>query len=401
MILVGGLFVAFAAPANGGYRIRVTAGSHAVRWAPVSLELPKELAGKFVMISDARTKGYVPTQKDSLDGKPALTWLIGELPAGGKMEYELTSPPAGSIPSETVSLFRVADDLEIRLNGGLFIRYVTKAGPKPYFWPIIGPTGKPVTRAFPMRDDVPDEAHDHPHHRSLWFTFDRVNDHDFWSESPKAGKTVHREYLHVTGGPVFGEFAARVDWISKEGVKICEDIRRMRVFCVPGAQLFDFEIRVIASEGDLSFGDSKEGLFAFRVAESMKVDQPKGSTGGTLINANGQRNRDAWGKRAQWCDYSGPVDGNLVGIAILDHPANFRHPTYWHARTYGLFAANPFGVRQFTGEKTHDGSHKIKRGDALRLRYRVYIHVGDHESARVAEVYRAYASAPSVRIESQ
>jgi hypothetical protein len=114
---------------------------------------------------------------------------------------------------------------------------------------------------------------------------------------------------------------------------------------------------------------------------------------GRMVNANGARGEKAiWGKRAEWVDYYGRVDGEDVGIAVFDHPSNLRAPTYWHARAYGLLAANPFGLRLFTRDRRQNGRYVIASGEALVLRYRVFIHQGDPASAGVAQAYSSFAA---------
>jgi hypothetical protein len=115
------------------------------------------------------------------------------------------------------------------------------------------------------------------------------------------------------------------------------------------------------------------------------------SPSGHMVNSNSATGeKGIWGQRADWVDYYGKVGGEEVGIAIFDHPENFRHPTYWHARGYGLFAANPFGIKEFTHNRQQDGSYTIPANESLTLRYRVFIHHGDYRQARVAEAYRQY-----------
>ena len=110
--------------------------------------------------------------------------------------------------------------------------------------------------------------------------------------------------------------------------------------------------------------------------------------------AKGQTNAEAWGKAAAWCDYHGPVKDNVVGIAVMNHPSSFRYPTYWHVRTYGLFAANPFGLSYFTKAAKNAGDFTVEAGQSITLNYRVLIHKGDEQEGRVAEVFRAYAATP-------
>lgn len=293
-----------------------------------------------------------------------------------------------------VQLSKTEDAVEVRINGELFTRYVFADAPKPYCYPVIGPTGKPVTRNYPMRE-VEGESKDHKHHRSFWFTFGEVNGVDFWSESPKAGKIVHREFEKLISGPVYGVIRSRNDWIAADGKKVCEETRRLRIYRTTSGRLMDFEVTIHATEGPVKMGDTKEGMMALRVASSMEVDRGKGH----IENSRGHKDGDTWGKQAEWCDYYGPVDGKTVGIAIMNHPSSFRHPTFWHVRTYGLFAANPFGLKAFTGGKGNVGTHTIPKGQSITFRYRIFIHEGTTREAKVADVYAAYAKAPEVTVE--
>ena len=279
------------------------------------------------------------------------------------------------------------DGVTVKLDGKLLARYVAKSGNKPIVWPIIGPNGKEITRQYPMRDALPDERADHPHHRSFWFTHGDVNGISFWHESSDTGEIVHKEYLEVSGGEK-AVIKTRNDWIGPDGIKICEDVRT-HTFGTDGERVwFDFDSTVTAGDAKVTFGDTKEGCCGVRVAGNVKTDAKKG---GRIVNSNGQTDREAWGQQAAWCDYYGPVDGKIVGIAIMNHPSSFRYPTYWHVRTYGLFTANPFGLSDFKGEPKGSGDHTLEPGEFFTLRYRILIHKGDEKEGKVAEAFKAYA----------
>ena len=298
------------------------------------------------------------------------------------------SPAAA--PKQGVQITRLADRLRVEINGQLFTEYFYKDVPRPYCYPLIGPGGVAMTRNYPMKD-TPGEAHDHPHHRSLWFAHGAINGQDFWSEQKAFGKTVHEDFLEVKSGKKEGVIRERNKWVAADGTVVCTDERTLR-FYNPGRaseRLIDFEITLKASNGELTFGDTKEGTMAVRLAETMKL---KGEVGkGHIINSAGVRDGETWGKRADWCDYYGPVEGKTVGIAIFDHPQNPRHPTWWHVRDYGLFAANPFGQHDF--EKLADktaGNLTVPAGKSVTFRYRFYLHEGDDQQAKVAERYQQY-----------
>jgi len=283
---------------------------------------------------------------------------------------------------------RDEDGVTVSVDGKLFTRYLIKSGAKPVLWPVLGPTGKEMTRAYPMRDAGPDERNDHIHHRSFWFTHGDVNGVDFWAENEGHGNIVHREFVTVAGGK-HAVIVTRNDWIGPDGKKICEDERHLTFGANDVARWVDFNVTVRANVGEVKFGDTKEGSFGVRVAGTMKVTA---NQGGTIINSEGQKDGETWGKPAKWVDYQGPVEGETLGIAILNHPSSFRYPTYWHVRTYGLFTANPFGLHHFKGSDSADGSHTMQKGESFTLRHRVLFHLGDDKVGRVADVFAEYAS---------
>lgn len=282
--------------------------------------------------------------------------------------------------------------VRVLFDGELFTEYVTNVGPKPFFWPIMGPGGKAMTRAYPM-EQIAGEKTDHPHHRSLWFTHGSVNGVDFWLEGDEGGKIVHREFTEIAVDQV-ARIAAQCDWIAPDGKKVCTDKRRIAFHVDDDSRVMDFDVTLIASEGPLTLGDTKEGSFGVRVPTVMDVDQPGGRSGGQIVNSEGLTDAAAWGKPAAWVDYHGRVGEETVGIAILNHPASFRYPTHWHVRTYGLFAANPFGLHDFYESTQYDGTHRMQANDSITLRYRVIFHRGDQVQAKIAEAFAAYSKSP-------
>jgi hypothetical protein len=240
-----------------------------------------------------------------------------------------------------------------------------------------------MTRAYPMSEENDEERKDHPHHRSLWFTHGDVNGLSHWHR-----ETIrHKEFGELAGGET-GTIVTRNEWLDADGKPICGDVRTLRFGTDGEARWIDFDITLTALDKPVGFGDTKEGCFGVRVAASMKVDAKQG---GRIVNSLGQTDKEAWGKSCPWVDYHGPVDGQTVGLAIFNHPTSFRFPTYWHVRTYGLFAANPFGLHDFQRGKDLDGSHTLAPGASMTLRYRVFLHRGDEKQGGVAKAYEAYA----------
>lgn len=290
--------------------------------------------------------------------------------------------------------------LSIKIDGQPFADYWTRAGSKPVVWPIIGPTGKPMTRFYPMGEGV-NEKKDHIHQRSLWFTHGIVNDIDFWAEESKdpkhkLGIIVHKGFVSVTSGPA-AVVVTRNDWVGPDGKRVCADQRRLAFGTDGTGRWIDFDIVLSATDGPVVFGDTKEGAFGMRVAETLKVDAKQG---GKIVDSEGRADKDAWGQTASWVDYYGPVDGQVVGITIFNHPDSFRYPTHWHVRTYGLFAANPFGLKDFPGSKGADGALKLDQSRSIHLFYRVLFHKGDEREGKVAEMWSTYAKQPRPKMPS-
>lgn len=294
--------------------------------------------------------------------------------------------------ADGVRIIRRADHLQVEIDGQLFTEYWFKDVPRPYYYPLMGPGEVPLTRNFPMRD-APHEQHDHPHHRSLWYAHGSVNRHDFWSEQRGFGKIVHTGFTRIESGRNQGLIRSRDNWVAPDGTVVCTDERTFRVYHPTAAseRIFDFEITLHASHGDLVLGDTKEGSMAMRLAPTLRL---KGEVGqGHILNSAGVRDDATWGKRADWCDYYGPVEGQTVGVAIFDNPQNPRHPTWWHVRDYGLFAANPFGEHDFEKLRNKSaGNLTVPSGKSITFRYRFYLHRGDTEQARVGQRYQAYVS---------
>lgn len=303
-----------------------------------------------------------------------------------------------------VELKQESDKVTVNIDGKLFTEYHFTGARRPYLYPIIGPTGGAMTRHWPLQDDLATEDHDHPHHKGLWWGHRMVNGAGFWEDSAKPdakiGQMIHDGFAEVKSGEDQGSLRAKNKWvIDGTGELVGTDERTITFYKGKDGPMIDFAITIKAGEKEMVFGDDKDGSMAIRVPESMRVEKtrpkgekvtPKGE--GHIITSEGKKDAEAWGSRANWCDYWGPVEGKTAGVAIFDNPENPRHPTWWHVRTYGLFAANPFGQAQF--EKLPDknaGEFKVPAGQSVTFRYRFYFHEGDTDQAKVAEHYKDYA----------
>lgn len=375
--------------------VRVTAQNHDYAEVPVSVVIAADQMTKKRSVP----KDAVPTAYQTEPAGPGmvrLTWIVRDLKKGQSRVYALT--PAASSGSSRVEIREDGANRDILVNGKLFTRYdTTTTKKKPFLYPLIGPGGKQVVRHWPMQE-VEGETRDHPHHKGMWFTHGEMNGVDFWADSDKSGSTVHTGYEAAHGGPFYGHLRTKTDWIAPDGKKLAEDVRDITIYNVSNGSLMDFTIAVKAVGGPLTWGDTKEGTFAIRVADTMRPDLGRGKKGeGVIENSEGLTQDATWGKSARWVDYVGPVEGETLGIAVFDHPENLRHPTTWHVRTYGLFAVNPFGLHDFDPalkDKADAGNHVTPEGQTTTFRYRIFIHRGTTKDARIPEVYAAYANPP-------
>ncbi|MEW6302297.1 MAG: PmoA family protein [Verrucomicrobiota bacterium] len=299
-----------------------------------------------------------------------------------------------------VTLTEQPGKVRVEINGQLFTEYVYEGAPRPYLYPIIGPTGAGVTRNYPMKK-VEGEETDHIHHRSLWWGHRHVNGFSFWEETGRQGTIKHDKFLEIKGGKDSGVIKAQSKWIATNNTLVATDVTTIRFHNVKQGRMLDYDITITApKDSEVVFGDDKDAAMAIRIAETMRLTHRKKegkktvtSKGeGHIVMSTGVRDSETWGKRAAWCDYYGPVEGKTVGVAIFDHPDNPRHPTWWHVRDYGLFAANPFGISQFEKLPNKEaGVMKIAPGQSVTFKYRFYWHEGDEKQGKVAERYADYA----------
>jgi len=312
-------------------------------------------------------------------------------------------PLVGRGQAQAVRFVRAANTVQVFIGGKAFTTYYfDPATAKAYLQPLRDARGIVVTRAFPVGDTIPaDHEHDpslEPHQRPLYFAHGDIGGYDFWTEevftkyyghaaSSRWGRVVFRSVDEMRGGPDSGTIRATFDLVGANQKPIGEETQQFTFQGDAHSRVIDCEFDIHANHGVLKMGDSKEGTFGIRVAPEL--DAPRGH----MVNSEGAEGEpQIWGKRATWVNYDGVIDGQSLGITIFDNPQSFRHPTYWHARGYGLFAANPFGTKEFTRDPARDGSYTIPAGQSVRFKYRVLIHEGNYKEARVAERYQQYAA---------
>ena len=307
------------------------------------------------------------------------------------------SATSGHAADETVTIKQADDRLCVLIDGEPFTEYIFRGHSRPVLFPIIGPHGLGMTRSFPIKIGVPGESHDHPHQKPMFFAYGWVNGVNFFAESPNSGKTVHDKLLKVESGSGRGQIQTTNNWVAPDGKIVCTDTRTLSFQAVPGGRAIDWEITIHASHGDVTFRDDKHGIMAIRMHPNLRLDNdPKRgvtTANGQAVNSEGVGGKAVFGKRAKWIDYWGKIDDKTVGIAIFDHPANPRYPTWWMARGYGYVAADPFGAHAIGGEPPGTGDMTIKAGKEITLRYRFVFHEGDPKQAQIEEQYRRYAEA--------
>ncbi|HDH06792.1 MAG TPA: hypothetical protein ENF87_00305, partial [Thermoproteales archaeon] len=198
-------------------------------------------------------------------------------------------------------------------------------------------------------------------------------------------------------GKVYAEFTARNLWTTSRGDKLLEEVRKVRFWRTFSRNLFiDYVVTLKATFQDVLLGDTKEGgIVSFRVAPEIRV---KGGRGKIENSFGGINEEESWGKRAHWCDYYGPLEGEIYGIAVFDNPTNPRHPTYWHVRNYGLMTANIFGISYFERKPGKPGNYFLKKGEKITFRYRIYIHKGSIVEANVPLKYIDYVFPPRILV---
>ena len=302
------------------------------------------------------------------------------------------------------------------VEGELFTAYFyPQSIKKPVLFPILTPSGHRITRGFPF-EQAAGERVDHPHHIGMWLNYGDVNGLDFWNNSDSVrsedrhryGQILHLETIGMESGDEEGRLSVSADWVGPDGAVLLEEKTLYQFRAEDGRRIVDRITTLTASDEEVLFRDNKEGMFALRVTRALEhpenspavftdengkaTDVPvldnEGVTG-HYINSEGVEGGDCWGKRARWMTLRGKIGNELISITILDHPGNPGYPTYWHARGYGLFSANPLGQRVFS-DGAEELNFTLPPGASTTFRYRVIIDEGaEHLSA--GEIEREFS----------
>jgi len=303
--------------------------------------------------------------------------------------------------------------IDVRINGNLFTSYVYDGQtPKPILYPIRTKSDKIVTRGFPF-EQRPNERVDHPHHAGLWFNYGDVNGLDFWNnsyaipaeEKHKYGTIFHQEILGLNEDE--GTLSAKAIWRSPDGVDLLEETTQF-VFSEEGNTRSIDRTTTLKALQDVSFKDNKEGMIGVRVTRELEIpsDKPAVYTdaegnvtevkalnnegvNGNYFGSEGLTGDDVWGTRNKWVKLEGNIEAETVSLTIIDHEKNIGYPTYWHARGYGLFAANPLGQAIFSeGKETLN--FKLNQGESVTFKFRILVHNGSKLSKKAIDESFAY-----------
>ncbi len=315
-----------------------------------------------------------------------------------------------------VSITVGKDTIEFKSGSAVVAKYaIAPTVAKPYLYPVLTPAGVAVTRGWPMDAAPPMGTKDHVHQKSVWFCHGDVIPEgielkiksankadkgvDFWSESKDANGPRHGTIRCVKVGEpkqhskTHASVETHNEWLSPDGLKIMEEIRVIHFIDSKDGRLFAFDITLRATVCPITFGDTKEGSFGIRVRDELRMEKKKDTIGGdgVMSSAEGKvGEKDIWGLPSAWIHTAGKVDGKEIGVAVFDHPSNPKPA--WHARAYGLVAANPFG-RDHSGFPSQKGKTdllKIAKGGEMKLKYAVYAHDGDVKAGKVAEAFEAF-----------
>jgi hypothetical protein len=292
------------------------------------------------------------------------------------------------LEAQQVTFHRVGGRIEVQLADQPFTTIQTDGFTKPVLYPVLAPGQVPMTRGWPL-EERPGEPHDHPHHKSVWFAHGNVNGADFWYDKAQI------QVVRVAVDEGRSECVLESRWLNG-GEELATDRSVLRFGFDERKRWLDWDLTVKAGAKPVTFGDTKEGTFAVRTHPDLQLTpNPKDNVPevfGKAINSEGERDKAIWGKRSRWVYYFGPVDGKQVGLMLMDHPGNLRHPTTWHARDYGLVAANPFGLHDFLGEPAGSGNLTLQPGESLRLVYRLLVHAGESSDEQRRDWYEEFAA---------
>jgi len=290
--------------------------------------------------------------------------------------------------------------VDVYIGGKIFTSFLyPDTLEKPVLYPVRAANGTIVTRSFPLAKKTGDPT-DHPHHVGIWFTYENVNGLDFWNNSyaiPKEKKYLYgwirTDSVVTISGNKKGTIFYHANWTNQQHEILMEESTFLEFSGDAHRRIID-RITVLTADTAISFNDAKDGLYGIRLAHALQIPASSTQTfkddrgnvttvaasqdkiaNGNYVTSEGKRGDDAWSSRGRWCKTFGKMGKDSVSIAIIDHPENPNFPTFWHARGYGLFAANPLGEKIFTNGKSSKNL-QLQNGESVTFRYRIVIDTG-------------------------
>lgn len=306
--------------------------------------------------------------------------------------------------------------VDVLVDGNLFTSYLYSDDisvlKKTTLYPIIAANGEAVTRGYPL-NTRPNERTDHPHHIGAWLNFGDVNGLDYWGNSDeiktpkdKLGTIRHDKIVSLKNGNGSSSMVVVANWLKPDGSVLLREETKFAFYAEDDKRIIDRITTLKALSEPVFFNDTKEGMFAIRTARELehpsdgpvtlsdkhgnKTDVPindNSGVSGEYLSSEGVKGTDVWGTRAKWMALSGTINEKAVTLMIMDQPQNVGYPTYWHARGYGLFAANPLGQKTFTDGKEEALNFSLNPMSEVTFKYRIEILDGKKDKARLEAEY--------------
>jgi hypothetical protein len=307
--------------------------------------------------------------------------------------------------------------VDVMVDGKLFTAYIYPDNiKKPVLWPVISQAGNMLTRSFPMINKEGDRS-DHPHHVGVWLNYGDVNGLDFWNNSEarspetrdRYGTIYHRSIDKTKSGKGTALLVSSSDWKSPDQIRMLEEETSFKFSASENMRIIDRITTLKAIIDEVNFTDNKEGMFAIRVARELELPSDKPTNlvdshgvvtrvekmdntyvKGNYRSAEGVEGKGVWGTRCRWMKLYSEIKGEPVAIVIIDHPSNVGYPTYWHARDYGLFAANTLGQKVFSNGE-NELNFSLKKGESVTFKYRLVVASGGLSDEKINELADEYA----------
>ncbi|MCM4166803.1 hypothetical protein DHD08_03805 [Arenibacter sp. H213] len=348
-----------------------------------------------------------------------LLLFLGSISCKQKKAEATNLLEVGTNKEKRIQLVR--DDTQkkvsVMIDGKLFTAYrYPNTIKKPILYPLITPNGTNITRKFPLEPSVGERV-DHPHQVGLWFNYGDVNGLDFWNnsdsikveESHQYGTIVHKQILDMEDGDDKAKLKVTMDWISSKGEVLLTENTTFIFRGKANEYSIDRITNLSAANGKVDFKDNKEGVLGIRVARELEhpSDKPdiftdanglptavpvlnNDGVNGNYINSEGMEGNDCWGKRSNWVNLTSTIRDEKISLVILDHKKNVGYPTYWHARGYGLFAANPLGQEIFSNGK-EKLNLSLKQGEDVTFKHRIIVASKNLEKSEIDSQFSEFS----------